>query len=106
LTTARRTQGAANDASGVGATCVGIGGVKTRGLIQAGTQDSGSGRKNQYQQWIEMLPAASKQVPLMLAEAVISVVIARSVNVFRCRASRGQSDEAARMRSSASCKQR
>jgi hypothetical protein len=50
--------------SGVGATWVGIGGVKTRDLIQAGTQDSGSGRQNEYQAWIEMLPAASQQVPL------------------------------------------
>jgi hypothetical protein len=47
----------------VGATWVGIGGVKTRDLIQAGTQDSGSGRQNEYQAWVEMLPAASKQVP-------------------------------------------
>jgi hypothetical protein len=53
-----------NGASGVGATWVGIGGVKTRDLIQAGTEDSGSGRENEYQAWIEMLPAASKQVPL------------------------------------------
>jgi hypothetical protein len=56
-----------NGASGVGATWVGIGGVKTRDLIQAGTEDSGSGRENEYQAWIEMLPAASKQVPLAVA---------------------------------------
>jgi hypothetical protein len=55
---------AANGASGVGATWVGIGGVKTRDLIQAGTEDSGSGSQNEYQAWIEMLPAASQQVPL------------------------------------------
>jgi hypothetical protein len=58
---------AANGASGVGATWVGIGGVKTRDLIQAGTEDSGSGLRNEYQAWIEMLPAASKQVPLAVA---------------------------------------
>ena len=58
---------AADGASGVGATWVGIGGVKTRDLIQAGTEDSGSGRRNEYQAWIEMLPAASKQVPLAVA---------------------------------------
>jgi hypothetical protein len=58
---------AANGASGVGATWVGIGGVKTKDLIQAGTEDSGSGRQNEYQAWIEMLPAASKQVPLAVA---------------------------------------
>jgi hypothetical protein len=55
---------ALNGASGVGATWVGIGGVNTRDLIQAGTQDSGSGRQNEYQAWIELLPAASKQVTL------------------------------------------
>jgi hypothetical protein len=55
---------ASNGASGVGATWVGIGGVATKDLIQAGTEDSGSGRQNEYQAWIEMLPAASKQVPL------------------------------------------
>jgi hypothetical protein len=55
---------ASNGASGVGATWVGIGGVKTKDLIQAGTEDSGSGRQNEYQAWIEMLPAASQQVPL------------------------------------------
>ncbi|MBV9356423.1 MAG: hypothetical protein JO023_12955 [Chloroflexi bacterium] len=56
-----------NGASGVGATWVGIGGVNTRDLIQAGTEDSGSGRENEYEAWIEMLPAASKQVPLAVA---------------------------------------
>jgi hypothetical protein len=55
---------ASNGGSGVGATWVGIGGVNTRDLIQAGTQDSGSGRENEYEAWIEMLPAASKQVAL------------------------------------------
>jgi hypothetical protein len=55
---------ASNGGSGVAATWVGIGGVKTRDLIQAGTQDSGTGRQNEYQAWIEMLPAASMQVPL------------------------------------------
>jgi hypothetical protein len=52
-------------AAGVGATWVGIGGVQSRDLIQAGTQDvsSGTGR-SQFQAWIEMLPQASHQVPL------------------------------------------
>jgi hypothetical protein len=56
----------ANGASGVGATWVGIGGVNSRDLIQAGTQDSGSGLQNEYQAWIETLPAASKQVALIV----------------------------------------
>ncbi|HEV7663868.1 MAG TPA: G1 family glutamic endopeptidase [Chloroflexota bacterium] len=56
---------APNGAPGVGATWVGIGGVNSRDLIQAGTQDvaSGSGQ-TQFQAWIEMLPQPSRQVPL------------------------------------------
>jgi hypothetical protein len=55
-------------APGVGATWVGIGGVTSRDLIQAGTQDvaSGSGQA-QFQAWIETLPQASRQVPLVVA---------------------------------------
>jgi hypothetical protein len=56
-----------NGAPGVGATWVGIGGVNSRDLIQAGTQDVGSGGQAQYEAWIEMLPAASQQVPLVVA---------------------------------------
>jgi hypothetical protein len=50
---------------GVDASWVGIGGVRSRDLIQAGTQQtiSGSGR-TQYQAWVEMLPQASHPVPL------------------------------------------
>jgi Peptidase A4 family len=58
---------AQNGAPGVGATWVGIGGVNSPDLIQAGTQDVGSGGQAQYQAWIEMLPAASQQVPLVVA---------------------------------------
>jgi hypothetical protein len=59
---------AANGAAGVGATWVGIGGVSSRDLIQAGTQDVASGNgQSQFQAWIEMLPAASQQVPLAVA---------------------------------------
>ena len=52
----------------MGATWVGIGGVSSNDLIQAGTQDvsSGSGQ-SQFQAWIEMLPAPSQQVPLAVA---------------------------------------
>lgn len=51
--------------SGVDAAWVGIGGVRSRDLIQAGTQQtvSGSGR-TQYTAWIEMLPRASRPVNL------------------------------------------
>jgi hypothetical protein len=55
-------------APGVGATWVGIGGVNSRDLIQAGTQDVSAGNgHSQFQAWIEMLPAASQQVPLAVA---------------------------------------
>ena len=58
-------QPAANGAPGVGATWVGIGGGRSRDLIQAGTQDMASGTgQSQYQAWIETLPQASQQVPL------------------------------------------
>ena len=58
-------QFSATSASGIDATWVGIGGVRSNDLIQAGTQQTvtGSGR-TQYQAWIEMLPRASRPVPL------------------------------------------
>ena len=52
---------------GIGATWVGIGGVTSTDLIQAGTQDATAGGEAQFQAWIEMLPAASRQVPLAVA---------------------------------------
>ena len=52
-------------APGVGATWVGIGGVTSHDLIQAGTQDvAAGGGQAPFQTWIEMLPQASQQVPL------------------------------------------
>jgi hypothetical protein len=52
-------------APGVGATWVGIGGVTSHDLIQAGTQDvAAGGGQAQFQTWIETLPQASQQVPL------------------------------------------
>jgi hypothetical protein len=50
---------------GVDAAWVGIGGVRTRDLIQAGTQQTVSGNgSTQYEAWVEMLPRASRPVPL------------------------------------------
>src|SRR5918911_1298026 len=51
--------------AGVDAAWVGIGGVRSRDLIQAGTQQTvtGSG-STRYEAWIEMLPRASRPVPL------------------------------------------
>jgi hypothetical protein len=50
--------------SGADATWVGIGGIDTRDLIQAGTQASVSGGEVAYDAWIEMLPAPSKTISL------------------------------------------
>ena len=50
---------------GIDAAWVGIGGVRSRDLIQAGTQQTVSGTgSTQYEAWIEMLPRASRPVPL------------------------------------------
>jgi hypothetical protein len=53
---------------GADATWVGIGGVNSRDLIQAGTQQtvSGSGT-TQYETWVETLPQASHPVPLTIS---------------------------------------
>ena len=50
---------------GSDAAWVGIGGIRSRDLIQAGTQQTATGAGTvTYQAWIEMLPAASETVPL------------------------------------------
>lgn len=56
-----------NSTAGSDAPWVGIGGVDTRDLIQAGTQQtvSGSG-STQYEAWVETLPQASHPVPLTI----------------------------------------
>jgi Peptidase A4 family len=54
-------------AAGIDATWVGIGGVQTTDLIQAGTQEMTSGTgTTEYEAWIEMLPRASQTVPLSI----------------------------------------
>jgi len=55
----------ANGNAGVDATWVGIGGVSSHDLIQAGTQETMS-RSGQvaYEAWVEMLPQSSRRVPL------------------------------------------
>jgi hypothetical protein len=50
--------------SGADATWVGIGGITSNDLIQAGTQASVSNGEVVYDAWIEMLPASSKPVSL------------------------------------------
>ncbi|TME93721.1 MAG: hypothetical protein E6I40_09470 [Chloroflexi bacterium] len=54
--------------SGVDATWVGIGGMTSTDLIQAGTQTMVSGRGGaQYEAWIELLPRSSQPVPLSVS---------------------------------------
>jgi Peptidase A4 family len=57
-----------NGSFGASAAWVGIGGVSSRDLIQAGTQElvSPSGRVR-YQAWTETLPQAARSVPLTVA---------------------------------------
>jgi hypothetical protein len=58
-------QFSADGAFGLDAAWVGIGGVRTRDLIQAGTQQSVSGTgSTHYEAWVETLPRASRPVPL------------------------------------------
>lgn len=60
-------QFSSTSAAGIDATWVGIGGVRTNDLIQAGTQQTVTGPGHtQYQAWIEMLPRASRPVPLKI----------------------------------------
>jgi hypothetical protein len=51
-------------ASGADATWVGVGGLESRDLIQAGTQAMVDRGAVTYQAWIEMLPESSRPVPL------------------------------------------
>ena len=70
MVTGTWTVPAANLSGGFGsnATWVGIGGVNTRDLIQAGTQEVSDGQGDvTYSAWIEMLPRASQNVPLVVA---------------------------------------
>jgi Peptidase A4 family len=58
---------AAEASGGADATWVGLGGVRSRDLIQAGTQETVSGRgTTRYQAWVETLPQASHAVPLVV----------------------------------------
>lgn len=68
---------------GVDASWVGIGGVRSEDLIQAGTMASvsGSGAVS-YEAWIEMLPAPSRPVPLSVSagDSVTVTVSERSAD--------------------------
>lgn len=54
----------ATTTSGADATWVGIGGINSTDLIQAGTEATVSGGEVAYNAWIEMLPAASRPISL------------------------------------------
>jgi hypothetical protein len=65
---------------GIDAAWVGIGGVRSHDLIQAGTQQtvSGSG-STQYEAWLETLPRSSRPVPLRVhAGDSVTVAISES----------------------------
>ena len=76
---------AASSSGGVSATWVGIGGVNSRDLIQAGTQEETSGTgQTRYQAWIEMLPQASRTVPLSVnpGDSVTVSIAEQSTNAW------------------------
>jgi hypothetical protein len=52
---------------GAGATWVGVGGVNTSDLIQAGTSATVIHGQARFESWIELLPEPSQQVPLAVA---------------------------------------
>lgn len=52
--------------SGADATWVGIGGVTSHDLIQAGTDATVTGGRVRYTAWVEMLPQSAQQVPLVV----------------------------------------
>ena len=75
-------QFAPDSPAGADATWVGIGGVNTRDLIQAGTQQTVSGNgSTQYQAWVETLPQASHPVQLTVSPGdSVSVSITQDPN--------------------------
>ena len=69
---------------GADATWVGIGGVNTRDLIQAGTQSMSSGGAVRYEAWIEMLPATSETVALTVrpGDSVTATITEQSAGTW------------------------
>jgi len=55
------------NSTGADATWVGIGGLSSRDLLQAGTQAMVDGSGVTYTSWIEMLPQSSRDVPLSVS---------------------------------------
>jgi hypothetical protein len=75
----------ANTSGTADAAWVGIGGVETRDLIQAGTQAIVEGGKVTYSAWIETLPGFSKTVPLEVrsGDSVTATLSEESPDVWR-----------------------
>jgi hypothetical protein len=71
--------------TGADATWVGIGGLTSTDLIQAGTQAVVSGGTVEYSAWIEMLPAASQTVPLSVnaGDSVTATITQQSGNTWK-----------------------
>jgi peptidase A4-like protein len=67
---------------GADATWVGIGGVRSDDLVQAGTQETVTGHgRTEYQAWVETLPQVSQPVPLPISAGdSISISIEQSAN--------------------------
>jgi Peptidase A4 family len=55
---------ASGSPAGMDAAWIGIGGMRSRDLIQAGTQRTVQGGRTQHEAWIELLPKAPETVPL------------------------------------------
>jgi hypothetical protein len=70
---------------GIDATWVGIGGVRTRDLIQAGTQQTVTGNsRTRYEAWVETLPRASRPVALRIypGDSITVSITEQSANVW------------------------
>jgi hypothetical protein len=71
----------AGNSAGADATWVGIGGVTSTDLIQAGTQATTQGGAVRYSAWMEVLPQVSHTVPLTVSAGdTISVTIAQQAD--------------------------
>ncbi len=74
----------ASSAAGADATWVGIGGVSSTDLIQAGTDATAEGNQVVYQAWVETLPQVSQAVPLAVnaGDSVTTSIVEQSKGVW------------------------
>ncbi len=75
----------ASSSAGADATWVGIGGVTSTDLIQAGTDATVEGNQVVYQAWIETLPQVSQTVPLAVnaGDSVTTSITEQSIGVWQ-----------------------